>query len=317
MQRKADEAFLADSIAYAEMLPEYEEKIRNWEKLLADFRSAEPERRAAYEVKVDKIEAERIAQALDYIRSNHRMRAAYRLVEWQKELKNRGPLANVSAKKLEASSYECLVPVANPVSVLVKAYRPCWREEAGCFDQPKLDQDTLGTSMEAHSGELFAELGIAEQIKRVEELQSGIAEYFMTAKQREAIKLKKQADEFNQGMTSKYKFQIRTAKPTWHNCDHPIPPGEYQLVVKSPASVSVYFASASQGTVDFYAPGSMAAAVYQKPEEVQVVAFGYTDDGIKLCRTKGLPTRNQQASLTLTFESAKLKDVENAIASLN
>ncbi len=307
-QRKADAQYVSDSTVYVQMLPEYEAKLERWKEALQTFREEEPTRYAEYLDQMAAIRSERIAEGQAYLRDNHRMRAASKFSNWREDLLKRGPHAETSTRTLRVRAFEYQVSAADPAIVMRRAYG----EYAAGTD---LTADTTGLSLAAHQTELYDELAIADQVLAVERYQSMLREIFMTVEQRKAAQARRKTNELNSALTQKYSFQIRTPQPQWHNCDHPVPEGDYQLLVDRPSPVSVYFSSLAQGTVDYYPPGSMAAAVYTSPSPVEVVAFGFTDEGLKLCQTTATASRSQKG-MRLQFSDAGVRDVERAIAEL-
>ncbi len=325
LQREADEAFIADSLAYAQSLSARLETERKWRSAVARFRDEVPVRKAAHEGAVEEVLARRLQICADYVRLNHRVRAALQLqANLDDYFKERG-------SDFAAAIYAVRVNMAraDPQVVMAKAYADDDSARAG------LPGDTVGLSFAAHQQALYEELGVVDRIAAVNRINHRIAainlqhaEANLPPQERERRALERgrvleqqarvrQMEQYNAELASTYDFQIRTPTPQWHNCDHPVPPGEFQLLADRPLNAGVYFASAKQATVDFYPPGTRASVVYTSPEPVRVISYGVTAEGLKLAVTTVTPDRRQAPNVELSYGSATLTQVEAAIASLD
>ena len=302
-QRKADAAFVADSITYAALAPERADKLARWEEALAEFRATEPERRAAHAAATEAVRVARIEQAGEYLRDNHRIRAIQQLQRWRAHLTERGPMANADLSEADLGLGGVMLP-ADPHVVIARA-------RADFASPETIAADAVGLDFETHQFELFDEYGLRAVVADVKAVQSRIRELYSDIQNRRLRESRAIADAFNAGFAERYAFQIRTPAPQWYNCDQPLPPGVYQLLVDRPQAAGVYFASTDAGTVDFYAPGSPASAVYPAAVEVDVLAFGATDAGITLARGRARAAHRQSPSeIQLEFAPSTLAEIE-------
>ncbi len=309
-QRKLDEVFLADSLEYVKQIPAHEKKLDSYADQLVRFEAATPERAKAHQVKTDAIIDVRVAQAKAYLTDQYLYSIAQTVLGWKEHVETTGPYAKKSLKKLRYSNSLADRVHANADIVIGKALGPQKLSE-------RFTLDTAGYDFEVYKRNFLLEKGLAVPMDSAKQLQREINLLFAGLNNMRFYKANKKAAELNEKISSTYAFQIRTPMPTWHNCDHPIPEGLYQLFVKKPSSAPTYFYAAEDQTLDYFPAGRMAASTYQRPVDLNVLSFGIVEDRLKLASHATKASKSQEASTILEYKFATLNEIEQALAALD
>ncbi len=309
-QRKLDEQYLADSIAYVEQLPTYQEKLENFWAQLGTFEASTPERAKAHQAKVDATLDVRVKQAQDYILDQYAFSAAQSVLIWKDHVESTGPYAKKSLKKLEFANLVAERAHTNADIVIGKALGPYMLSE-------RFKTDTAGYNFEVFEKGFLEEKGLIVPLDSAKQLQRRIELLFSDLKNKRSRLANKQAAELNSKLASSYAFQIRTPYPTWHNCDHPIPEGLYQLFVSKPSTAPTYFYAKDEQTLDYFPAGAMAATTYKRPVALNVMSFGIVEGQLMLASATTKASRSQKASTILEYNSATLEEIENALLALD
>lgn len=310
LQRETDERYAIDSMNHRDKQPDYEERIRRWEASLIAFDAEEPQRRQAHASRHDSVLVLRVQQAKDYLRESHERSVMRKFDYWREDVAK--PDLDFTGRRLEAviraAELSSQLP-ASPWAVLAKAY------DTDGGDQ-RIASDTANLSVKYHEKLLLAEYGYTLAAARVVQLHDRINTLYREIQNVHHMAAREALDEVNDEIAGSYNFEIRTATPQWHNCDHPIPPGEFQLLVETSLPAGVYFSNASAGTVDYYQPYTAAAATYQGRAPVQIIGLAVTPEGIRLAQQTAIPTRDQKARQRLVYAPATMTEVREAIAGL-
>ena len=311
LQAAADQQFEIDSLTYAAEIPAHEAKIARWEQQVEEFHAAEPERRAAYEEARQLIIAHRVQQAKAHIVEVSLKRIMRAMELWRAEMFARGPAA---AESIDS----CRSPLVHPLadkplvhSILIEAF-------AGEASSARLAEESADYKYDVLQAHLLDSLGMTAAFEEVSALQHRLCNYLKTARRMREEQMARQAEALNRRLMATYDFEIRVSQPAWHNCDQPMPYGDYQMqVVDRGVPAAVYFASAKQRTVNYYPPSGPAAAIYQEQTPVEVIAFAVNEKGMQLAHQFATPSKRVRPDVDLRFAPATLAQVEAAIASLD
>ena len=311
-QRKLDEAFIADSIAYVKQLPAYKAKLDSFADQLARFETNTPDREKVYQTRVEEIVNFRVKQAQTYLKENYTFSVAQSVLSWKEKVETTGPYAKKSLKKLRFDNLVAERGHADADIVIDKALGGSLRHNE------RFGADTTGFNFEVFRRNFLIDKGLTIPMDSAKVLQRRISHLFSLLRNKRNRVANKQADEINKKLSSSYAFQIRTPVPTWHNCDHPLPEGLYQLLVNKPGTTPTYFYSVKEQTLDYFPAGSRASSTYQGPVALNVLSFGVLDDeGLMLASTATKASRSQRASTILKYQHATLSDIEQALIALD
>jgi len=309
-QRKLDEAYLTDSIAYAQELPNYTKKLASYADQLVQFEAETPERAEAHQAKIDEIIDFRVEQAQAYLTEEYSHAAAQTVLNWKEKLETTGPYARKSLKKLRLDNLVGASGHADADVVIGKALGPQMLSE-------RFNLDTIGFSFEIFERNFLEEKGLTAPMDSVKQIQRHIDVLFSDLKNKRNRAANKQGDQFNKLLTSSYSFQIRTPVPTWHNCDHELPEGLYQIFVSKPGSAPTYLYSQDEKTLDYFPAGSSASAVYSSPVSLAILSFGIVEDNLKLAVGSTKASRSQTTKFGLKYTDATLDEIESALVALD
>jgi len=181
----------------------------------------------------------------------------------------------------------------------------------------RFDQDTTGYSFDEFERYFLAEKGLAAPMDTVKRIQQEVETLFYSLKSKRIRETNEKATALNKVLTSSYAFQIRTPFPTWHNCDHELPEGLYQLMVAKPGTAPTYMYSQQEKTLDYFPAGRSASAVFRSPVKLDILSFGVVDDGLKLATGSTKASRSQTDTFGITYEDATLAEIEQALISLD
>ncbi|MFK8057238.1 MAG: hypothetical protein AB8F78_14030 [Saprospiraceae bacterium] len=315
-QRKLNERFLADSIAYAQEITGYENKLTAFADQLARFETETPDRAKAHQAKVDATIDFRVGQAQMYLVEQYAFSAAQTVLNWKEKLETTGPdgkqkkKKQSSIKKLQKNSFVASRSHADADSVIIKALGPQSKSE-------RFALDTVGFDFAVFERNFHNEKGLTVPMDSVRSLQLRMQKLFSLLQAKRFKRANDKPDKFNDKFAASYSFQIRTPMPVWHNCDHPLPEGLFQMMVAKPGSVRTYLYAGQEQSLDYFPAGRRAAAVYLKPVALDILSFGIVDKTLQLATAKTTASRSQTETVELAYNNATLVEIEAALVALD
>jgi len=312
-QRKLDEAYLADSIAYAKELPTRQAKLEAFAEQLGRFEAETPTRERAHQAKIDKVVDYRVGQAQEYLLEQYAYASARTVLNWKEKVENTGPDGKQKKSSIRKMLSESLVGFrghADADVVIAKALGPQLSDE-------RISLDTVGFDFKSFEENFLIEKGLNAPMVSVKQIQKRIQTLFSVLRSKQYQRANNKPDKFNDKFASSYSFQIRTPRPMWHNCDHPLPEGLYQMMVSLPVPVRTYMYAGHEKSLDYFPPGRRASVVYQKPVTLDILSFGIVDKRLQLATKITQASRSQTDIVELEYNASTLSEIETAMVALD